>query len=109
MLQIWREYDTQLTLRIDVLCKKNLLQSLHENHFPNTYRKQCVEKSDCVRSGFIELQSFSLSRLQIAPIYCTLVNSSSIFVHYDSGFVQIVLNFFRILIVVHRVHGCEKH
>ena len=31
----------------------------------------------------------------------------SILVHCDSGFVQIVLDFFQILMVVHRVHCCE--
>ena len=34
---------------------------------------------------------------------------SIFFVHRNSGFVQIVLNFSRILTGVHRVHGCEKH
>ena len=55
------------------------------------------------------LLSFSLSERQIAPLYCMLVNSPSIFVHCDSGFIQIVLNFFQILFGVHRVHGVEKH
>ena len=40
--------------------------------------------------------------------YIFLVNSPSLFVHRDSGF-KIVLNFFQILIGVHRVHGCEEH
>ena len=31
------------------------------------------------------------------------------FLHCDSGFAQIVLDFFQILTVVHRVHSCEKH
>ena len=44
-----------------------------------------------------------------AARYCVLVNAPSIFVDRNSGFVQIVLNFFQILIDVHRVHGCEKH
>ena len=37
------------------------------------------------------------------------MNSPSIFVRYDSGFIQIVSNFFLILMGVRRVHGCEKH
>ena len=60
-------------------------------------------------SCLIELQSFSRTEFQWAPIYCILVNSPSILVHRDAGFLQIVLNFFLILIGVHRVHGCEKH
>ena len=31
------------------------------------------------------------------------------FVRCGSGFVQIVLDFFQILIVLHRVHCCEEH
>ena len=58
-------------------------------------------------SCLIELQSFSLSELQIAPTNGILVNYPRIFEHRDSGFVQIVLNFFQILIGVHRVHGCQ--
>ena len=39
-----------------------------------------------------------------------LANSPSIFfVHCESGLIQIVLDFFQILVGVHRVHGCEKH
>ena len=38
-----------------------------------------------------------------------LVNSPSILVHLDSGFIQIVLGFCLILIGVHRLHSCEKH
>ena len=40
---------------------------------------------------------------------CILLHFPSVFGHRDSGFVQIVLNFFQILIGIHRVHGCEKH
>ena len=60
-------------------------------------------------SSLIKLQSFSLSELQIAPIYCILVSSPRTFVHRDSGFVQIVLGFFQVLIVIHRAHCCEEH
>ena len=42
-------------------------------------------------------------------MYRILVNTPSIFVHRESGFIQIVLNFFLILIGVHRVQGCEKY
>ena len=49
-----------------------------------------------MRWSLIELQTFSLSELQIAPIHCVLVNSPRIFVRRDSGFVQIVLFFFYI-------------
>ena len=68
-----------------------------------------MEKGECVRSSLIELQSFSLSEFQIAPMYCILVNSPSIFAHRNSEFVQILLNFFQILVGVHRVHGSEKN
>ena len=47
--------------------------------------------------------------LSDAPIYCIVMRSPSLFVRCDSGFVQIVLDFFQILIVVHRVHCCEEH
>ena len=36
-------------------------------------------------------------------------NSPSISAHRNSEVVQIVLNFFQILIGVHRVHDCEKN
>ena len=38
-----------------------------------------------------------------------LMNYPRIFVHRNSGFIQIVLNFFLILMDVHRVRGCEAH
>ena len=47
--------------------------------------------------------------LQIAPIFSILVNYPSTFVNRDSGFIQIVLDFFKILSDAHRVHGCEKY
>ena len=37
------------------------------------------------------------------------MNSPSVFVRCNSGFVQIVFNFFQILSSTHRVHGCEEH
>ena len=37
------------------------------------------------------------------------MNFPSIFVHRDSRYVQIVLNFFQILTSVHRVHSAVKH
>ena len=37
------------------------------------------------------------------------MNSPSIFARRNSEFIQVVLNFFLILIGVHRVHGCEQH
>ena len=40
---------------------------------------------------------------------CVLVNSPSIFAHRNSGFVQIVLNFFLILNGVYRVHGLHSN
>ena len=51
----------------------------------------------------------SSERDLMAPKHCVLMKSPSIVVHRNSGFVQIGLNFFQILIRVHRVHGCEKH
>ena len=69
----------------------------------------CWKKSDCVGSCLIERQSFSPSELQIAQLYCISVSFPSIFAHCDSGFVQIVMNFFQVLSSVHRVHGCEEH
>ena len=63
---------------------------------------------NCWRSGLRELHSIALSEFQSASILCTLVNSPSIVEHRHSGFVQIVFNFFLILIGVRRVHGCEN-
>ena len=68
-----------------------------------------LKKSDGIGSCLIELQPFSLGEFQIAPIHCILVNSPCILVHRNSGFIQIVLNFFLILMYVHRVHGCEEY
>ena len=60
----------------------------------------CVcEKNDCMWSSLIKLQTFSLSELQIAPIYCIVVRFPCMFVHFDSGFVQIVSDFSPLLIV----------
>ena len=44
-----------------------------------------------------------------AQIYCIFVNSPIISVHRNSRFIQIVLNFFLILMYVHRFHGCEEY
>ena len=41
-------------------------------------------------------------------LYCD-VTSPSVFVRCDSGFAQIVFNFFQILSSTHRVHGCEEN
>ena len=54
-----------------------------------------------MRSGLLELHSFSFSEHQLAEINCILGR--------DAGIVPIVLNFFQILTVVHRVHGYQKH
>ena len=49
----------------------------------------CVlERATVCDSNLIELQSCSFSKLQIAPRYCILVSSPSIFVHRNSGFVR---------------------
>ena len=40
--------------------------------FSTHIARQSVEKSDCVRSWLIELHSFPLSKLQIAPIFLSL-------------------------------------
>ena len=85
-----------------------ILSNLHVYHFLNTNRRKCDEKSECVRSSLMELQSFSLGELQIAPKNCILVNSPSVSVHRNSGFVQIILNFLQILVGVHRVYGSEN-
>ena len=75
----------------------------------NTEAKFCGEWSRSTQPGLVEFQSLSLNTFQIAPIYCISVNTPIVFVHHDYGFIQIVLNFFQILIGVHRVHGCEEH
>ena len=67
-----------------------------------------IEKSDCVGSCLITLHSFS-ERASTCTIYCISVNSLSIFVHRDSGFIQIILGLLQILIGVHWVHCSEKH
>ena len=56
-----------------------------------------LKKSDGIGSCLIELQPFSLSEFQIAPIHCILMNSPSILVHRNSGFIQVVLDFFLVL------------
>ena len=68
-----------------------------------------LKKSDCVRSCLIELPPFPLSKLQIAPTNWILMCFPSIFVHCNSGFIQVVLGFFLMLIGVHRIHGCKEY
>ena len=41
--------------------------------------------------------------------YWILVRFPNVFVHCDSGFVPIVLDFFQIFSFVHRVYGCKEH
>ena len=91
------------TLATDVPCSIILHNFLHTN------RWQCAWMSNCMWSSLIELQSLSLSKLQIAPTHCIAVSFPSMFPRCDSGFVQIVFNFSLILSSIHRVHGCEGH
>ena len=56
-----------------------------------------------------ELQSFLVSKLQVAPKYCILMNCPLIFVRYKSSFVQVISRIFWKSMLVHRFHGCEEH
>ena len=56
----------------------------------------------------IELQSFTLSKPQITPIYCILMYVPIVFVHCNSGLRQVVLDFL-VLINGHRIYDCEEH
>ena len=40
----------------------------HHNNFRDTISWRCIVKDDCITSCLMELQSFSLSKLQIDPI-----------------------------------------
>ena len=71
----------------------------YRDEFPRTSSDEFPRTSRVVR--FDGRKTF-LSRDEIDH-YLT------VFVHRDSGFTQIVLNFFLTLIGVHRVHGCEKY
>ena len=54
------------------------------------------ERVSCMRSSLVESQSLALSKFSIAPTNCVVMRPPSVFVRCDSGFVQIVFNFFLI-------------
>ena len=80
----------------------------HHNRFRNTISWECIVEDDCVRSCWIELQSFPLSKLDIDQVHRVLMHFPLFLARCKTWFGQIEL--LRIFVIlIHGIHGCKEY
>ena len=85
-----------------------IFSRFHPNNFWDTLSWECVVEDDCVRSCLIELQSLSLSKLNIDPVHRILVHFPLLLVRCKTWFGQIKLHWI-LVIPMHGIHGCKEY
>ena len=79
----------------------------HHNCFRDTISWECIVEDDCVRSCLIDLQSFSLSKLNIDPVHRILVHFPLLLVRCKTWFGQIKL-YWILMILMHGIHAVKN-
>ena len=76
----------------------------HHNCFRDTISWECIVEDDCVRSCLMELQSFSLSKLNVDPVHRILVH----FPLLTCKMQDVVWSYWILMILMHGIHGCKE-